>query len=63
MTLKNAESACLGTAIVAGVGAGIYESVISASKKLVQTDKVYTPSGEDYSEAFARYLKYEEEMV
>ena len=63
VTLKNAESACLGTAIVAGVGAGIYESVISASKKLVQTDKVYTPSGEDYSEAFARYLKYEEEMV
>lgn len=63
VTLKNAESACLGTAIVAGVGAGIYESVISASAKLVQTDKVYTPSGMDYSEAFARYLKYEEEMV
>ena len=63
VTLKNAEAACLGTAIVAGVGAGIYESVCDASRLLVQTDRVFTPSGESYEEAFARYLKYVEEMV
>lgn len=63
VTLRNAESACLGAAIVAGAGAGFYESVISASKKLVQTDRIYTPSGKDYAEAFARYRKYETEMV
>lgn len=63
VTLKNAEAACLGTAIVAGVGAGIYESVTEASRRLVQTDRVFTPSGESYEEAFARYLKYEEENV
>ena len=63
VTLKNAESACLGSAIIAGVGAGIYESVKSACEKLIATNKVYTPGGMDYSEAYKRYLEFEEANV
>jgi len=63
VTLKNAESACLGSAIIAGVGAGIYESVPAACSKLIQTDKEYSPCGTDYAEAYERYLKFEEANV
>lgn len=63
VTLKNAEAACLGSAIVAGVGAGVFESVKAASEKLVQTDREYVPSGTDYAEAFARYLELESSHV
>ena len=63
VTLKNTEAACLGSAIVAGVGAGIFDSVVAASRRLVQTDKEYTPSGTDYSEAFARYVDLENSHV
>jgi len=63
ITLKSAESACLGSAIIAGVGAGIFESVKASCEKLVATDKVYYPSGTDYTQAYERYLKYEEATV
>lgn len=63
VTLKNAESACLGSAIIAGVGAGIFDSVEVACNKLIQTDKEYIPSGADYSEAYQRYLAFEEANV
>lgn len=45
VTLKNKESACLGSAILAGVGIGIYPSVKFACEKLVWTDKVYEQIG------------------
>lgn len=63
VTLKNTEAACLGSAIVAGVGAGVFESVKAASAKLVQTDREYTPSGTDYTEAFNRYIELENSHV
>lgn len=63
ITLESAESACLGSAIIAGVGAGVFESVKSACGKLIKTNKEYIPSGADYSEAFKRYLEYEEANV
>jgi len=63
LTLKNEESACLGSAIVAGVATGVFESINSACKKLVKTDKEYLPSGKDYNEAYRRYLGFEEMIV
>ena len=63
VTLKSTEAACLGSAIIAGVGAGIYTSVPEACGKLVATDKEYYPSGTDYSDAYKRYLKYEAKNV
>ncbi len=57
VTLKNKETACLGSAILAGVGAGIFKDVASAADALVQIDKVYTPQDVDYSEVYKRYQK------
>jgi len=55
VTLKNKETACLGSAILAGVGAGIFKDIESAAEALVKIDKVYEPQGTDYSEVYARY--------
>ncbi len=58
ITLKNKETACLGSAILAGVGAGAFESVEKACQK-IQTDKVYTPSDTDYTEVYENFIKYD----
>lgn len=62
-TLQNEESACLGSAIVAGVASGVFESVKKACAELVKTNKEYSPSGDDYGEAYKRYLDFEEMIV
>ncbi len=62
-TLREKESACLGTAILAGVGVGIYPSVEEACKKIIQTKKIYSPSGADYTEAHARYKKLDKLLL
>jgi len=41
---KVREATALGAAMSAGVGAGIYESIVHASEHLVVWDKVYTPN-------------------
>lgn len=43
VTLKHKETACLGSAILAGVGTGIFSSLKEACEKIVITDKVYSP--------------------
>jgi len=58
VTLKNKETACLGGAILAGVGAGIFSSVKEAAD-MIEIDKAYTPSGADYTECFERFVKYD----
>lgn len=58
ITLKNKETACLGSAILAGVGAGAFESVEDACK-LISTDKEYIPSGKDYSVVYDNFMKYD----
>ncbi len=59
VTLKNKETACLGSAILAGVGAGAFDSVEQATKKIA-TDKVYLPTGEDYSAVYENFKKYDD---
>ncbi len=54
-TLKTDETACLGSAIVAGVGVGIFPDVENACRKAVTVEKTYTPSGADYTECIRRY--------
>ncbi len=56
VTLKNKETACLGGAILAGVGVGVFPSVKSVSDKIL-IKKSYAPSGEDYTECYENYLK------
>jgi len=57
VTLKTKETACLGSAIMAGVGVGAFSSVEEACGKLVKPDKVYEPSGADYTSVYHRYCK------
>ena len=63
VTLKNKETACLGSAILAGVGAGLYESVEEACKKAVILNKTFTPSGADYTDCYNRFIDLEDKNV
>jgi xylulokinase len=58
ITLKNKETACLGSAILAGVGAGVFESVEKACEG-IQTDKEYVPDGTDYTKVYESFVKYD----
>lgn len=59
LTLKNKETACLGSAILAGVGAGVFSSVEEACKN-IETDKEYAPTGADFSEVYSNFVKYDD---
>lgn len=59
-SLAQSETACLGSAILAGVGAGVYASVAEATEKIVKTKKSYEPQGVDYSETYAAYTKLDD---
>ena len=58
VTLKNKETACLGSAILAAVGIGRFASVEEAAS-MIALDKVYESQGVDYSECYERYLAYD----
>jgi len=60
VTLKNKETACLGSAILAGVSSGIFSSVKEACDKIVKTDKTYSPSGLNYGKTYENYCKLDE---
>ena len=59
VTLKNKETACLGSAILAAVGVGRFSSVEEAAKA-IELDRVYESQGVDYSECYERYQRYDE---
>ena len=57
---KVTEATALGACISAGVGAGIYDSLVEASKELVVWDKVYEPNMDNhaqYKEIKNRWIK------
>ena len=57
---KVTEATALGAAMAAGVGAGIYKDMISASKELVAWDRVYEPNRENkklYDALKQKFLK------
>ena len=56
VTLKNKETACLGGAILAGVGIGVFPSVDSVADKIL-VKNTYVPSGTDYTEAYENYQR------
>ena len=45
---KVTEATALGTAMAAGVGAGVYDSISSAAKKLVYWEREYSPNLDNY---------------
>lgn len=61
--LQNNETACLGSAILAGVGTGILSDVKTASETFVKIKKVYKPSGDNYTECYDNFKKAENMIV
>lgn len=61
-TVNESETACLGTAILAMVGVGEYDSVKQAVDNTVTVDKSYTPSGVDYEDAYKRYCELDNKL-
>ncbi len=57
LTLSKKETGCLGTAILAGAGAGIYESKDSAVKELVEIESI-TESNETRESADKLYSRF-----
>lgn len=56
VTLENKETACLGGAILAGVGTGLFKSVEDVLD-LIKIKDSYIPNDIDYSVAYENYLK------
>lgn len=62
VTLKNDETACLGSAILAGVATGVFESVEAACDMAVEPKKIYEPQGADYTECYERFCALDEKL-
>ena len=62
VTLKNDETACLGSAILAGVATGIFESVEKACDMAVASKNIYEPSGADYTECYKRFCDLDDKL-
>lgn len=57
---KVTEATALGAAMAAGVGAGIYESIVKAAEDLVVWDKEYLPNSENYNKYAAIKEQWQE---
>lgn len=56
------ETACLGAAMLAGVGIGFYPSIPDAAARAVKIKRTFTPSGADYGAAYAAYLALDSKL-
>ena len=63
VTLKENETACLGSAIFAGISDGVYQSVEQASEKIVAKNKSYEPSDLGYDKAYQDYKEKEKILL
>ena len=63
ITLKQNETACLGSAIFAGIGTGIYADTVSATERIVQKNKEYIPEGNGYTELYKDYKDKEKKLT
>lgn len=62
VTLKNEETACLGSAILAGVAIGLFDSVASACADFVTLKNTYLPGEDDYSDCYRRFRELEDKF-
>lgn len=63
VTLKQNETACLGSAIFAGMGIGAYENQTTASEKIVATEKSYKVDNTEYQEIYSDYKIKEKKLM
>ncbi len=61
--LENNETACLGSALLAGVGAGLFSDVETACADVIRIKKVYEPQAVDYSECYQNFCSVEEKLL
>ena len=61
-TVCESETACLGTAILAMVGVGTYETITQAAEATVAIKGSFTPSGADYEAAYRRYTDTDDKL-
>ena len=61
-TLKNKETACLGSAILAAVATGLYKTVPDACEKAISLKTVYNPDKIDYTECYNRYIELTDKL-
>ena len=62
-TLAESETACLGTAIFAMVGDGLYSSIEQAAELVAAVGKEYSPSGADYESAYQNWCALDRKMA
>ena len=62
-TLNENETACLGSAIFAGVASGVYESVNSACASLIKKKAEFSGKGEDYAKLYKNFKQKEKELI
>ncbi len=58
VTLKNTETACLGSAILAGVGTGVFPSVKAACERIA-VGREFAPTDTDYTACYERFKAYD----
>lgn len=63
VTLKENETACLGSAIFAGVGVGAFTDIVTATDNLVGINKTYSSSDTEYLDLYTEYKKQEEKLM
>lgn len=63
VTLKENETACLGSAIFAGLGAGIFNDVTGAVGQTVRKDREYSPTENEYTDAYSDYKNIEKKIT
>ncbi len=62
-TLKENETACLGSAIFAGVGIGAYTDVETAVNALVKKNITYSEKSQNYKDLYKNYKKQEKQLM
>ncbi|MBR0189677.1 MAG: hypothetical protein IJQ23_04770 [Clostridia bacterium] len=63
ITLKENETACLGSAIFAGTGSGIFKDTKYATDKIVQKNKEYVPEENGYVGLYTDYKEKEKKLT
>ena len=61
-SLSESETGCLGTALVAAVGIGAFESISDAAKNAVRIKNIYTPKENNYDSAYENFLNLDTKM-
>lgn len=63
ITLKENETACLGSAIFAGAGTGVFSSVEAACEKIIEKKNLYSNQNDDYVALYNDFKKKEKELI